>query len=105
MSISANTGILGVVEIRPIREGQLSTEDLRQGMKLQPCGKEGLRTPVKVVDVLEGSEWLLAITLFEQPPFPGWTPRRKKRSKADLGLEPYDNGLWNASNYCLALEG
>ncbi len=97
-----------VVETRPVREGQLSTEDLQQGMKLQLYHSDEVCCPIEVVDTLEGSKWLLAITLFKEPPsppFPGWTPRGGRRSKADLGLEPYENGMWNASNYCLALEG
>ncbi len=92
-----------VVETRPVREGQLSTEELRQGMKLQLYHNDLPSCPLEVVDTLEGSKWLLAITLFKEPPFPSWTPRGGRRSKADLGLEPYENGMWNASNYCLPL--
>ena len=95
-----------VAETRPIREGQLSTEDLQRGMKLQLYHNDKICCPIEVVDTLEGNKWLLAITLFKKPtspPFPGWTPRGRRRSKADLGLEPYENGMWNASNHCLPL--
>ncbi len=45
-----------VVETCPVREGQLSTEDLQQGMKLQPCHNDEAGCLIEVVEETRYSE-------------------------------------------------
>ncbi len=87
-----------VTDKRPERKGQVFSEDLFVGMKLQPHPLQGSR-PITVTDVGD-EKWFWADIHFDDGP----PPASRKISKADKGMQPYENGLWHAHNWCIVIE-
>ncbi len=87
-----------VVEECPEREGRVLAEDLFVGMKLQPHPPQG-QYPFTVI-AMGDEEYFRADIHFDD----GTSPMSRTISKADKGMQPYANGLWNTRNWCTVIE-
>ena len=86
------------VDTCPEHKGRVLMADLYEGMVLQPHGP-GHSRPIRITDVMEG-KWIEVVTLFQK----GHVGKPHTHSKTDLGMEPYENSLWNATNYCTEIK-
>ena len=86
----------GVTAKCPERPGRVLSKDLFVGMRLQPHPGSW---PITVTNVGD-AKWFQADVHFDDG-LPPMSPRQI--SKADKGMQPYENGLWHAHNWCVEI--